>query len=98
MQVKILTLPGTDETYAREIYEALSKEKIRCELDDRNEKIGYKVRQARQEDRVPYMIIVGKNEIENKVISVRKRETDETISTTLDEFIANVKKEIEERI
>lgn len=98
LQVKILTLPGTDETYAREIYEALSKEKIRCELDDRNEKIGYKVRQARQEDRVPYMIIVGKNEIENKVISVRKRETDETISTTLDEFIANVKKEIEERI
>lgn len=85
-QVKVLTLPGTDETYAREVYEKLRGAKVRVELDDRNEKIGYKVREARQVDRVPYMLIIGKNEIENKTVSVRDRETDKTESMTMQQF------------
>ena len=97
LQVKILTLPGTDTTYAKEIYASLSERKIRCVLDDRNEKIGYKVREARQIDKVPYMIIVGKNEIENKVLSVRYRETDATESETLEGFIEKIVEEIKNR-
>ena len=96
-QVKVLTLPGTDETYAREVYEKLRGAKGRVELDDRNEKIGYKVREARQVDRVPYMLIIGKNEIENKTVSVRDRETDKTESMTMQQFTDMLLDKIQKR-
>ena len=98
LQVKVLTLPGMDDSYAKGIYEVLKENKIRCELDDRNEKIGYKIREARQVDRVPYMLIIGKKEIEENLVSVRDMATDQTVSMTLDEFLAKLKKEIAERI
>ena len=97
-QVKVLTLPGTDDSFAKEVYEKLRENKIRVELDDRNEKIGYKVREARQVDRVPYMLIIGKNEIENRVVSVRSRETDQTETMTFDEFLAKINDQIKNRI
>ena len=97
-QVKVLTLPGTDQSYANEIYEKLRENRIRVELDDRNEKIGYKVREARQVDRVPYMLIVGKNEIENRVVSVRNRETDQTETMTFDEFLSKITDQIKNRV
>lgn len=97
-QVKVLTLPGTDDSFAKEVYEKLRENKIRVEVDDRNEKIGYKVREARQVDRVPYMLIIGKNEIENRVVSVRSRETDQTETMTFDEFLAKINDQIKNRI
>ncbi|MDO4200060.1 MAG: threonine--tRNA ligase [Clostridia bacterium] len=97
-QVKVLTLPGTDETFAKEVYENLRKVGVRVQLDDRNEKIGYKIREARQVDRVPYMVIIGAKEIETKTISVRSRATDKTESIGLDEFIAKIEDEIKNRI
>ena len=97
-QVKVLTLPGTDDSFAKEVYEKLRENKIRVELDDRNEKIGYKVREARQVDRVPYMLIIGKNEIENRVVSVRSRDTDQTETMTFDEFLAKINDQIKNRI
>ena len=96
-QVKVLTLPGTDETYAREVCEKLRGAKVRVELDDRNEKIGYKVREARQVDRVPYMLIIGKSEIENKTVSVRDRETDKTESMTMQQFTDMLLDKIQKR-
>lgn len=98
LQVKILTLPGTDTKFASELYEKLRSEGIRCKLDDRNEKIGYKVREARQIDRVPYMLIIGKNEIETSTLSVRDRDTDKTAPMEVKEFIDMVKKQISERL
>ena len=98
LQVKVLTLQGTDSAYAAKVYEALRKAKIRCALDDRNEKIGYKIRQARQEDRVPYMVIIGAKEIETGTISVRDRETDETTSMNLQDFLAMVVQKNADRI
>ena len=80
-----------------ELYEKLRSEGIRCKLDDRNEKIGYKVREARQIDRVPYMLIIGKNEIETKTLSVRDRDTDKTTPMVVQKFIDIVKKQICER-
>ncbi len=97
-QVKVMTLPGTDESYAKGVYDALCKEKIRAVFDNRNEKIGYKIREARQVDRARYMVIVGAKEIEQGVISVRDRDTDQTTSMPLEEFIEKLNKEIKERV
>ena len=96
-QVKVLTLPGTDTSFAKEICEKLSAQQVRCSLDDRNEKIGYKVREARQVDKVPYMIIVGAKEIEERTLSVRDLATDTTTPYSYEEFEAKLLKEISER-
>ena len=97
VQAKVLTLPGTDTAFAEEVFRKLRDLGIRAELDDRNEKIGYKIREARQVGRVPYMVIVGKNEIESRTVSVRDRDTDETENMTLDAFVGLLEKKIKER-
>ncbi len=98
LQVKILTLPGVTTDFAKNIYSLLRENKIRCKLDIRNEKIGYKIRESRQIDRVPYMIIIGEKEIETHTISVRNRDTDQTVSMTTKEFIEKIKKENLQRL
>ena len=96
-QVKVLPVSDKSMDYAKEVYEALREKMIRCELDTRNEKIGYKIREARQVDRVPYMLIIGAKEVETNAVSVRDRDTDETVTMTLDEFLGKLCKQIEER-
>ncbi len=98
LQVKVMTLPGTDISFAEKIYNTLKSAGIRVELDNRNEKIGYKIREARQVDRVPYMVIVGAKEIETGTVSVRNRDTDQTVTMQLDEFVTQITGEIKERI
>lgn len=98
LQVKVLPVSDKSMDYAREVYQALRAQMIRCELDTRNEKIGYKIREARQVDRVPNMLIIGEKEVTSKTISVRVRETDQTENMTLPAFIDKIKKEIEERV
>ncbi len=97
LQVKVMTLPGTDHSHAEKVYQTLKDNRIRVELDARNEKIGYKVREARQVDRVPYMLIIGKKEIEEGTVSVRDRETDQTVTMTMDEFLAMLNDQITNR-
>ncbi len=97
VQVKVLTLPGIDTSFAEKVQAALTEKKIRSVYDDRNEKIGYKIREARQVDRVPYMLIIGAKETETETVSVRLRENDQTVNMTLDEFIDKVTTEIAER-
>ena len=97
VQVKVLPVSDKSMDYAEKVYGALRERRIRVELDDRNEKIGYKIRYARQEDKVPYMIILGEKEIAENTISVRDRATDQTIVYKLDEFAEKVLKEIAER-
>ena len=96
-QVKVLPVSDKSMDYAKEVYEALREKMIRCELDTRNEKIGYKIREARQVDRVPYMLIIGAKEVETNTISVRDRDTDQTVTMKLDEFLDKLCKEIKER-
>ena len=96
-QVKVLPVSDKSMDYAKEVYEALREKMIRCELDTRNEKIGYKIREARQVDRVPYMLIIGAKEVETNTVSVRDRDTDETVTMTRDEFLGKLCKQIEER-
>ena len=97
LQVKVLPVSEKTMDYARQVNQALEDANIRTQLDERSEKIGYKIREARQIDRAPYMLILGTKEAEDGTISVRNRDTDETSVMKLDEFIAKVKYEIETR-
>ena len=96
-QVKVLPVSDKSMDYAKEVYEKLREKMVRCELDTRNEKIGYKIREARQVDRVPYMLIIGAKEVETNTVSVRDRDTDQTVTMSLDEFLGKLCKEIENR-
>lgn len=98
LQAKVLIISEKYEDYGKKVYEALRAAKIRCELDDRSEKIGYKIREARSVDRVPYMLVVGQQEEENRTVSVRRLGTEESVSMPLDEFIAKISAEIKDRI
>lgn len=93
VQVKILPISDKYVDYAYEIKLKMFDLGIRVEVDDRNEKIGYKIREA-QVKKVPYSIIVGENELENKNISVRKRREKETVTMDTDTFINNLLEEI----
>ena len=97
LQAKVLPVSEKTLDYARTVNQALEDANIRTQLDERSEKIGYKIREARQIDRAPYMLILGTKEAEDGTISVRNRDTDETSVMKLDEFIAKVKHEIETR-
>ena len=97
VQAKVLLVSEKSLGYGKKVYETLRNSGIRCELDSRNEKIGYMIREARQVDRVPYMIILGEKEVGAGNISVRDIETDQTVSMLLDEFIEKIQNEIKER-
>lgn len=89
VQVKILTIHQSGEAYASQIESTLNKLDIRTELDNSNEKIGYKIRQAIS-DKVPYFIIIGKQEIENNTIALRTRDSQETRTLTMEEFLSEI--------
>ena len=95
-QVKVLPVSEKSRDYARAVTERLEAAGIRAVLDERDEKIGYKIREARSVDRPPYMLILGEKEVEAGTISVRDR-SNETVSRSLDDFIADVTAEIAER-
>ena len=96
-QVKVLPVSEKSRPYAHEVVDKLAAAGIRVKVDDRDEKIGYKIREARSLDRVPYMLILGEQEVEAGNISVRDR-SNETHIAELDEFIAQVVKENAERV
>ena len=98
VQVKVLPVSEKSLDYAEKVYGELRRARIRAELDDRNEKIGYKIRSARQDDKVPYMIIVGEKEVTEGNISVRDRATDQTNSYDLPAFIEKLKQEIRDHV
>ncbi|MDY5558945.1 MAG: threonine--tRNA ligase [Candidatus Heritagella sp.] len=98
VQVKVLPVSEKSMEYAKGVYQKLRDAKIRVELDERDEKIGYKIREAQQVGRVPYMLVIGAKEVEENNISVRNRDTNQTVTMSLDDFIAQVTKETAERI
>ena len=95
-QVKILPVSEKTREYSYKVADVLRAHKIRVKVDDRDEKIGYKIREARSIDRVPYMLILGEKEVEAGNISVRDR-SNETVQRELDDFIADITAEIDER-
>lgn len=94
VQVKILPIAERFHDYANKVYQELSDACIRCELDERAEKIGFKIREA-QLDKVPYMIIVGQKEIDAAEISVRSRDDGDLGSMGIGQFMERLKTEME---
>ena len=97
VQVKILPISDKFLGYAKEVEKALFDKGIRVELDDRAEKIGYKIREAQME-KVPYMLVLGEKEMEAKNISVRSRDKGELGSKELNDFIAEIEAEVLNRV
>ncbi|MFL8937558.1 threonine--tRNA ligase [Rossellomorea oryzaecorticis] len=93
VQVQLIPVsPDVHFDYAKEVKEKLQAEGLRVEIDDRNEKMGYKIREA-QMSKVPYMLVLGDNEIADRAVNVRKYGEQKSETLSLDQFIANIVKE-----
>ncbi len=96
VQVKLLPIADRHLDYLYDVKKMLEAKGIRCEIDDRSEKIGFKIRSA-QLEKVPYMLLAGDKDIENGTISVRSRKNGDEGATTMDAFLARILEEIERK-
>ena len=97
VQVKILPVTDRALDYAKELSDALDGQGFRVEVDDRNEKIGKKIREATLE-KVPYMIVVGDRDMENKTVSVRTRAGEDLGAMSLENFSAKLKEVVDSKV
>lgn len=97
--VQVIVLPVTDRAheYATGVYDRLKKEGFRAALDQRNEKVGYKIREA-QVKKIPYMLVVGDLEVESGQVAVRHRDEGDLGADSLDNLTAKIKEEIDKKI
>lgn len=96
-QVKVLPISDKFMEYAEEIAALLKRKDIRCEIDDRQEKIGRKIRDTELE-KIPYMLIVGEKEMESKTVGVRKQSVGDLGAQTVEEFAAHIQTEIDAKL
>lgn len=96
--VQAIVLPISDKfnDYAKEVENELRNKGIRVEMDDRAEKIGYKIREA-QLQQIPYMLVVGEKEVEERLVSVRSRDEGDQGQIKIDELVSRIVKEVEEK-
>jgi threonyl-tRNA synthetase len=96
VQVKLLPITDEQNAYCENLRDRLCQEGFRVELDDRNEKIGYKIREAEKE-KVPYMFVVGKKEVQNHTVSVRRHKQGDLGSFEMEKIIRKLKEEVESK-
>ena len=96
-QVRVMPITDKQQAYAKEVNDKLFELGYRTQLDDRNEKIGKKIREA-QVQKVPFMLIVGEQEAESGTVAVRQRHGGDLGAMTLDDFIARMQKDIDEKV
>ncbi len=96
VQVKILPITDNQHEYAYKVKETLQSKGIRVEVDDRNEKTGYKIREA-QLQKIPYMLIVGEKEVEGNTVSIRSREEGDIGAKSVEEFIKEIMEKIDSK-
>lgn len=96
VQATILPISDKFNDYAYEVRDKMKKEGIRVEIDDRAEKIGYKIREAQME-KIPYMLVVGEKEISENKVSVRDREDGDMGQIDVEKFISDIKEEIKNK-
>jgi threonyl-tRNA synthetase len=94
VQVEVMPITDKQLDYAKQVADKLRDLDIRAELDDRNEKIGYKIREA-QVHKVPYMLVIGDKEVEAKSVGVRHRKEGDLGAMPLEDFMKKVKEQIE---
>ena len=97
VQVSVLPISDKFNDYAYELKKEMASKGIRVEVDDRAEKIGYKIREARLQ-RIPYMLVVGQKEVEDRLVSVRHRDEGDIGQKSMESFIDELRNEIEEKI
>ncbi len=97
VQVKIMNITDDQIDYVNKVAKELKKNKIRVEVDLRNEKIGYKIREA-QLQKVPYMLVLGDKEMKEESLAVRSRKLGDIGAMKLQEFVEKIKKEIDEKV
>ena len=97
VQAKILPITDSQLEFAREVESKLKAKGIRVEVDDSNEKIGYKIRKA-QLEKVPYMLVMGAKEVEANAVAVRSRKAGDVGQMPVDEFVAKILEEIETKV
>ena len=96
-QVMLIPVSGEHQgEYSRELKELFTKSGIRVEVDDRNEKLGYRMRES-QIKKIPYSLVIGDNEKENETVTYRRHGSDEKVTVTNEEFIKLLKKEVENK-
>ncbi len=86
-------MTNKEDSFATRIFQRMRDEGIRVEIDDRNEMLGHKVREA-QLDKIPYMLIIGAKEVKDGLVTIRKRNGENLKEIRLDEFIPAIKSEI----
>ncbi len=96
-QVCVVPISERHNDYAKEIYDRLFNAGIRVKLDDRSESMGYKIREALQDEKIPYVLVMGDKEIENKQVSVRIRGIGEAGVMSIDEFIRKASNKIADK-
>ena len=96
VQVELVPIAENQSAYAHEVCDKLVAAGIRAEVDDRNEKMGYRIREA-QLQKIPYMLVLGEKERENGTVSVRNRKKGDIGSMSVDELVAKLLKEIDEK-
>ena len=96
VQVKILPITDNQHEYAYKVKEELQAKGIRVEVDDRNEKTGYKIREA-QLQKIPYMLIVGEKEVEGNTVSIRSREEGDIGAKSVEEFTKEILEKIDSK-
>ena len=96
VQVKLMNITDSQYDYLKKVEETLKENNIRVEIDTRNEKIGYKIREA-QLQKVPYMLILGDKEVEAGKVAVRSRKDGDLGAISLEEFIEKIKNEIKDK-
>lgn len=96
VQVKILPITDNQHDYAYKVKEKLQVKGIRVEVDDRNEKTGYKIREA-QLQKIPYMLIVGEKEVEGNTVSIRSREEGDIGVKVVDDFVEEILEKVENK-
>lgn len=101
VQLKVVPISEKQHEYAQQVYQTLFDENIRCEVDLRNEKVGYKIRDAVKQ-KIPYILVVGDNEVENQTVAVRYERGPDKAQTTNDiklaDFLITIKQKINSRI
>lgn len=97
VQVKILAINEKSADYIQELQQALEEKGFRVETDLRNEKLGFKIREA-QLEKVPYMLVIGDKEVEERKINVRSRKNAGSIVVDLDTLLAQLQEEVDKKL
>ena len=96
VQAKILPVKNEDEelnAYSHEVYKYLEDNGIRVEIDERNEKLGYRIREAQME-KVPYLLVLGKNEVADRTVSYRLHGEQQSTTVSMEDFLAMLQEDI----